>query len=313
MENSLEKFGYDINVIMVPTEKIKIRSGWNMRTDNIHEMGSVASLRCSIEEIGLMHPLQINKNYELVSGFRRYRVLTLMRWQEIPCSFVEYANELHERLANIDENIERRNLSDKDFDRALSEKKKIYGILYPHSVQTGPKSKDTGDKKVKSFADDTAEKSGLSKSDINKKVARVDNVTDEVRAAYEEEKINASQIDELVKLDKDDQNKILKKIQGTSVAETRMIVDDFQEAKKSKESAKLMGKDDKLLAAIFEVEKVIKAVRQADVLLEAFFHAGKNKSLDDEYQKRLRTNVNLILHTIDRRFKIDSFYEGASK
>lgn len=309
MENNIEKYGYDINVIMVPMNQIKIRAGWNMRSDNIHELGSVNTLKCSIEELGLMNPLVLNKNYELVSGFRRYRAVELMRWVEVPCNFVEYDNDLHERLANIDENLERRSLSEKDSDRAFSEKKKIYGILYPHMLQGGVKPKDVKDKQQKTFAEDTAEKTGLSRATVDKKVARIDSVTPEVRIAYEQDKINSSQIDELVKLDKEDQNKVLKKVQGTSVAETRLIVDDFKEAKKSKENSRLMGKDDKLLAAIFEVEKVIKSIKQADVLLESFFHTGKAKALDEEYTKRLRTNVNLILHTIDRRFKIDSFYE----
>ena len=307
----METEHYAVNVIEVPVSKIIVRNGWNIRSDNLNEVGVVNTLKCSIEEIGLMHPIQINKNYELVSGFRRFRAIKLMRWENVPCNLVEYESELHEKLANIDENLERRNLSGKDLDKALKKRKDIYTAIYPQMAQPGRKSE--GEKKEKTFAEETAEKTGLGESTIDKKIARVEKATPEVREAYEADKINASQVDELVKLDEKDQNKALKKIQGTSIAETKLIIDDIKESNKSKQNSRLMNTDDKLLAAIFDVERVIKSIKQADVLLEAFFHSNKFKNLDDDYRHRLRTNVNLILHTIDRRFKIDTFFEPETK
>jgi len=302
----LEKFGYDVRVVEIPFREIKIREGWNVRKEGVNEIGAVNTLKCSIEEVGLIHPLQVNKNHELVSGFRRHKVISMLGWATVPCNVVDYENEYHERLVNIDENLERRNLDTKSAELCLAMKKEIYGILYPHTVRPG-KAPIGQDATKKGFAEDTAEKTGMTKSNIDRMVKRVEAVAPEVRKAYENDKINSSQVDELVKLDKEDQAKVLKKIEGTSVAETRLIVEDVKESRKEKQNAKLMDKDDKLLAAVFDVEKVIAAIKRTDLAIEQFYQQGKHKILDKDYTGRLKQNVAILLETIDRRMNIDTF------
>ncbi len=291
----------------VPINLIVIRKNWNIRTENLDEVGAVNTLKTSIEEIGLQNPLQLNKDYELISGFRRYRACKLLRLETIPCNInLEFKNPLYEKLMNLDENLERKSLSDFDTERALSEKKSIYSELYPPENFVGRSKKEN---EHKSFAKDTADKTGLTPSNINRMVRRVDEVTPEVRQSYESQKISSGQVDEIVKLNKEDQNKVLKKIEGASVAETRLIVEDVKESKIKAKPAKLIDEDEKLLGAIFEVEKIMKSIKQTDIFIEQFFISQKFLCLDEQYTNRFRQHIQLLLSTIDRRLSIESFFE----
>jgi len=289
---------------------IKVRSDWNIRKNLI--LPDLNSLKASIAEIGLQHPITLNSNNEIVAGYRRYAACSALGHKTILANVIEFKSDLHERLAHIDENLESKTLNEKELEKALSERKRIYEALYPVSKKTGPKKEI----EQKSFATETAEKTGIDESKIRKLTRRVDDVTDEVRIAYEEDKINVSQIDEIVKLDKEDQNKILKKIIGTSIAETRLIVNDFLKAKaeklKPKEAKKKRNQaenpiiadklDERVVDAILESQKIQRYLSGAIGAIEHTIGKKLLQYLDDSEKQKLRKSIKQAQNRFEKIF-----------
>ena len=52
------------------------------------EMGDLQALADSIEELGLLQPIGINPNYQLIWGERRLRAFELLGWDKIPARIV---------------------------------------------------------------------------------------------------------------------------------------------------------------------------------------------------------------------------------
>lgn len=305
----------DLNIMEVHLSAIKIRPEWNIRS-GVDDLGEVTTLMTSIQEIGLQHPITINTENEIISGHRRFRACKNLKMPTIMAKVVKFDNPDLERLAHLDENIESKTLPQKELDRAIAEKKKIYYTIYKDKIQQSNENK--------SFTAEIAEKLQTSESNVKRKIARVENTSEAVRNAYEEDKINATQVDELVKISKDIQDKILPRIIGLSVEETKLIVDDVKSTiskekkqpkgiKKRDKPIPIAAKDPNEAQAILDTEKTIKAIRQADILLNNLFVKSQVKILEDDYKKRLYDNVQLILHTIDSRIGISNFYPDSEE
>ena len=58
----------------------KIKVGKRFRKD----MGSIKELAKSIEEVGLLHPVVINEDNELIAGMRRIEACITLGWEDIP-------------------------------------------------------------------------------------------------------------------------------------------------------------------------------------------------------------------------------------
>ena len=77
-----------------------------------HEPGEIASLVRSIEQVGLLHPVVVTRNNELVSGFRRIEAYKQLGRDEIPHTVAENLDDALKLLkAERDENTERKQLT----------------------------------------------------------------------------------------------------------------------------------------------------------------------------------------------------------
>jgi N6-adenosine-specific RNA methylase IME4 len=63
------------------------------------DMGDVAGLGRSISEIGLLHPIVIKRNGELIAGARRLRACVELGWTEIPVHVVDLDEIVHGEFA----------------------------------------------------------------------------------------------------------------------------------------------------------------------------------------------------------------------
>lgn len=71
-----------------PTAHIAaIKVGHRHRKD----MGDIKELAASIEAVGLLHPVVVNKDLALIAGERRLEACKLLGWQEVPVTFVPLA------------------------------------------------------------------------------------------------------------------------------------------------------------------------------------------------------------------------------
>ena len=92
----------EISSSSVPIDTIKI--GSRFRKD----LGDTASLAENIREIGLLHPIVINQNHELISGLRRIEALKLLDKSEIPAHIVNLDDIVK---GEISENTQRKDFS----------------------------------------------------------------------------------------------------------------------------------------------------------------------------------------------------------
>lgn len=58
----------------------------------MREHGNIKELKQSIEKVGLINPITINQDYELLAGRRRFQATQELGWKEIECQIVNTSN-----------------------------------------------------------------------------------------------------------------------------------------------------------------------------------------------------------------------------
>ncbi|HIQ14603.1 MAG TPA: hypothetical protein EYH38_03390 [Leucothrix sp.] len=194
----------------------------------------VDTLKKSIESIGLINPLTINKENELLAGSRRFQAISELGWTEVDVHVVDH-DLLQQELISIDENLVREPLNRMELERCLNRGRDIYEQLNPNAIKIdisneslNPENKLKEKKQEKtdtdSFAAITAEKTGLSKSVIKSAIKRDALAADSVKKARSQGELNASQTNEIIQLEKDLQEKVLPLIADKTVKEAKKII-----------------------------------------------------------------------------------------
>jgi ParB family chromosome partitioning protein len=195
----------------------------------------IDSLVKSIETIGLIHPLTVNENNELLAGGRRYQALKELNYTEVPVTVVT-ENELLQELISIDEHLVRKPLNKLEFEQCLNRGREIYEKLNPsaNKVDIEKEALTPSEKKQEkeeeendetSFAAVTAEKLGVSKAVIKKAIKRDAKSSSTVKEARGAGEVSASQVNEIIKLSPEEQDQILPYIKDKSVREVRKFVE----------------------------------------------------------------------------------------
>ncbi len=89
----------------IPIDSIIIKK--RVRSD----LGDLRSLMKSMRIYGLMHPIIVNSKNELIAGHRRLESAKHLGWKKIPAVIVDRENELEKLELEMEENLNRRNLS----------------------------------------------------------------------------------------------------------------------------------------------------------------------------------------------------------
>ncbi|MBD5151481.1 MAG: ParB N-terminal domain-containing protein [Oscillibacter sp.] len=145
----------------------------------------VHKLADSISKVGLLNPVTVDREYTLIAGLRRLEAAKLLGWTEIECT-VSGLGGLLAQLAEIDENLVRRGLDCVDEGEQLARRKEIYEQLHPETRQ-GQRNGQTSKSETvsllgtKSFAQDTAEKLGVSPRCIEQKIQVAKKLTSEAK------------------------------------------------------------------------------------------------------------------------------------
>lgn len=198
-----------------------------LRTDT-----DVTKLIASLESVGLLNPVVVNKNNELLAGGRRYSAAKKLGWSELPVTRVD-KGELLEELISIDENLVRLDLNRMEYESALSRAKEIYEGLDPDALKDDLKLSDDeleelessleNDKK-QSFVSMTAEKTGLSKTAIRSAIKRDVKSSKTVKEMRKHGELSAGQTNELVRLEPEEQDRLLPHIQHRPIREIKEII-----------------------------------------------------------------------------------------
>ena len=160
--------------------EIKINPG---RRDT--QQRNVEELARSIAAVGLMNPITVTQDNTLIAGLHRLEAVKLLGWTEIEC-VVSEADGLQAELAEIDENFVRAGLSHRELGDLLLRRKELYEAIHPETRQgqrNGQTAKNANFSllETKSFAQDTADKLGVSKRTVEQLVQTAANLTPEAK------------------------------------------------------------------------------------------------------------------------------------
>ena len=144
---------------------------------SLREPRDISSLAKNIARVGLLNPIVITKDGDLIAGRRRLEACSLLGWTEIPCLISLNYSDLERELAQLSENLHRDNGTKFQQARWLARMKVIYEELYPETKRGGTPAKSGGGKKrvskndkMSSFVKDTAKKIRKSPRSIERQI-----------------------------------------------------------------------------------------------------------------------------------------------
>ena len=270
----------------------------------------VSTLKKSIEKVGLINPITINKKNELLAGARRFQAISELGWTEIAVHIVD-RDPLEQELISIDENLVRVSLNKLEFEKCLNRGREIYETLNPDVVKVDLSNEElTGESKQKqmekdkldtnSFAAITAEKTGLSKSVIKGAIKRDELASDAVKKARGLGELNASQTNEIIRLDKAIQEEVLPLITDKTVKEARKIIRAAQQggvqaAFEETESLVPLPKEYTLLKS--PLKRINKNLSR--ILLEELHYDGPEQEQINREMTELKSNVDSYFRMIE--------------
>lgn len=178
----------------------------------------VAELARSIGEIGLLNPVTLTTDLTLIAGLHRLEAHRLLGLVDIEATILEL-DALRAELAQIDENLIRNEGTVLERAQAVQRRKELYEAMYPETRHGGAPGKAGGGKVAKegnlhSFAEDTAEKTGVSSSTIRRASQIASDIAPDVQEAIADLPIADVQKDllELARLTADEQRAVAEKI-----------------------------------------------------------------------------------------------------
>jgi len=165
-----------IKIQNVPINKIKIKRERLRDLSSSQSNPLLIALSESIREHGLLHPIIINSDFQLISGERRLMAVKLLGWKEVECKII-HVPEDKELEIELEENIVRLNLNPYQEYVALAKLKLSYEKKYPHSIRgkyerkrTITASDATMHEKIPSFISKYSKRLGYSERALSQKV-----------------------------------------------------------------------------------------------------------------------------------------------
>ena len=135
----------------------------------------VASMAKSMGALGLRHPISVFLNggaIHLATGLHRVKAAMSLGWEYIDAIVVEL-DEVDREIWEIDENLQRAGLSAAEEREHFKRRKELWAKRQSaHHAPIESKRADGKGHRPKGFAAETAAATGLSKSQINRKLAK---------------------------------------------------------------------------------------------------------------------------------------------
>ena len=183
--------------MLIKIEQIIVKPG-RREIDEKH----VEELAKSIRSLSLLNPITVDQEYTLIAGLHRLEAMKLLGYSEIECN-VTSLDGLRADLAELDENLIRKGLSTLDFDELMQRRKEIYEALNPTTRWGGDHCSEKSKMSKcnlalpKSFIDDTADTTGLSKSTISRRIRASKNLTPEAKQILRQGNVDITKTDAL--------------------------------------------------------------------------------------------------------------------
>ena len=202
--------------MLVNISEIKIKEGRRLIDDD-----KVKQLADSINEIGLINPVTVDGEYNLIAGAHRIEAAKLLGRQDIE-AVISPLTGLKAELAEIDENIIRSEYHYIERGKAFKKRKEIYETLYPDTKAGVAGGKASGMARgtneiisfvqVPAFSQDTADQIGVSPRTVEQEIQIAENLTEEAQEVVISNDIAKTDALKLARLE-DGQNQV--KVAGT--------------------------------------------------------------------------------------------------
>lgn len=101
------------NVQLVAISKVKVKR--RVRRD----LGDLEPLMASLRKHGMLNPIIVGSDFELIAGQRRLESATRLGWASVPCRIAETTDELAKLEIEIEENASRKDFSSDEMADAL--------------------------------------------------------------------------------------------------------------------------------------------------------------------------------------------------
>lgn len=174
-----------MEILHLPAHKIN--------TDNrilLEDKKTIKELKKSIEEVGLLEPILITKDYYIISGLNRYLALSQMN-REIPCIVSEEDSNLKLQLMEIDSNYVSRQLTKWDKSVLLAKRKEKYEEENPSSTKEyksinniKPETEKENDL-PESYSSFEANRSNCSERGIDKDISNINKIKNKYEKSIE--------------------------------------------------------------------------------------------------------------------------------
>lgn len=224
-------FAEEIAIMDVRIAEIVIPPGRRAVSDT-----SVNALKNSIEQVGLLQAILLTPDLRLVAGAHRVAACKLLGHETIRAEIVDLG-DLDRELAEIDENLIRNELTALERGEHLARRKAIYEALHPETRQGGLPGAPGGGKQAKTetisgFAEDAAEKTGVTDRAIRYAVQIGEDITPEARDAIRETPTADNQADllRLAKLPEDEQVAVAHEVRDTGKTVKQVELERKREA-----------------------------------------------------------------------------------
>lgn len=151
---------------------MKIRLSEIKEVEPKREHGDIESLTQSIKDIGLICPLAVDENHNLLAGRRRYQVIKSLGWEEVDCHIISTnGNPLKAFKVALDENLKRKPLTDPEVAVAIKEYDELKRKLEGSAPEQGGRPKTDNDVISYGWSQrDTAKDLGISQPAVVKAI-----------------------------------------------------------------------------------------------------------------------------------------------
>lgn len=178
---------------------------------------AVTELAKSIEQIGLLNPIAVREDNQLIAGRHRLEAVKSLGWSTVPANVCS-VNELQSRLAEIDENLIRNDLTALEHAEHLAERKQVYEGIHPETKREATLKQhrlaESAKRTAPSFVADTAAKTGASERTVRTDVQIGTAIDEPVRDMIRDTDIadKKTELLKLAQMPKEQQKSVAEKI-----------------------------------------------------------------------------------------------------
>ena len=184
---------------------------------NYRKKFEVEDLLPSVQHEGIIQPIQLDQNKRIIGGHRRLKAAQELNLKQVPCIIKEVKNLDHLKYLGAIENLKRRGYRPSEEARAIADCKKYEQC---QGSVTTRQNTGRGKKKVPgklSFAEKLSEETGIAESTINRKARIGEKMSNHLAAALDDGNITEKQAEQLVRLERSDQDELLNIIKGKNI------------------------------------------------------------------------------------------------